>query len=321
MHTAKEWAKCVFLIRTGIILIRGCLAQRREEVIEHLLIREVMAAQDQAVVIGDSRENAVRHLPPRLIDLHHGVVAKAHGVGVVQQSAQHGAVAHVVTVDHRHGVAHIRFIDTGLGIQRTGLVVLAVQVAVQVIVVVAGPLHQEVALPDGHIAGAGDLDVGVDVWPRLLCRLEVHRHLYVIRLDQHHIRGLLRIRDARIRFIWLVRLHRLLTAARRAQRQHHHQGQQTRCFTQKMSLFLHFVLLSGASIKKMRDSALAVPHLCAEDMLPYPARECNSFSPPVTVPPSAHSCRTVRKSSFSAPASCGSCTAPAVPPPLWSCPF
>lgn len=56
MYAAEERAKCILFIRAGVVLIRGSLAQRREEVGEILLVRKIVALQDDTIVIGDRRK-------------------------------------------------------------------------------------------------------------------------------------------------------------------------------------------------------------------------------------------------------------------------
>ena len=243
------------MVAAGIALVRGRLVQRREEVGKYLLIGEIVVVQDVGGVVRDARENAVRHLPPALIDLHHCLVVKLQRLGVALEAAEHGAVGHIVAVDHGDGIVQLRIVVGSLGIQRTGLVVVAVQVAVQIPAVIHRMLGDEAALADGAARGVGDLHIGVGVGPRLLRRLEVHRHVGGLRLHQHDL-----LRRVGVRLILVLIFRTVVLTAAGQQRQCRQQG----CARQNIPFLSHDGLLSAVRIPSA-DKGTHACHLMARN--------------------------------------------------------
>ena len=301
-------------VLVGVALVLGIvrrLAQRLEEIVEHLLIREIVIVQDVAGIIGNTRKNAVCHLAIRLIDVHQGVIVKLQGLGIALQAAEHRAVGHVVPVDHRHRIAEIRLVVVRLNVQGTGLVGHAVQIAVEIIVVVVprlalggfGALCQIVPLADGALAGVGHLHEPEHV--RVLLLVKAHT------LRQHHR---LRLHDDLVILGILLRL--LLPAAAHhnggGQRQH---CQQQRRPPQKVLLgFLHYD--SFPTALRLSYEPLRCPHRFAI-YLRYDTIRRLRLQPLFTDLRRSAAHRTA----VSAPVSSAGHTSPPAPAPDRRCPF
>ena len=220
VHAALGTVKGVLVGVALVLRIAGRLAQRLKECVKHLLVLEVVVVQDVAGIIGDACEELIGQLTARLIDVQHGVVVELQRLAVALQTAEHGPVGHVVAVDHRHGVAEVRLVVVRLDVQRAGLVGLAVQIALQVVIVVIpgaalsglGTLRQIVALADGALGGVGNLDEPEHVRILLLVKADAVRQLDGLRLHDDLILGV------RFRFLLLAAAHQ----HGRAQRQQRH---------------------------------------------------------------------------------------------------
>ena len=116
-------------------------------------------------------------------------------------------------------------------------------------------LGDEAALADGAARGVGDLHIGVGIGPRLLRRLEVHRHVGGLRLHQH---DLLRRVGVRLILVLIVRIV-VLTAAGQ-QRQCRQQG----CARQNIPFLSHDGLLSAVRIPSA-DKGTHACHLMARN--------------------------------------------------------
>ena len=221
VHAALGTVKGVLVGVALVLRIAGRLAQRLKECVKHLLVLEVVVVQDVAGIIGDACEELIGQLTARLIDVHNGVVVELQRLAVALQAAEHGPVGHVVAVDHRHGVAEVRLVVVRLDVQRAGLVGLAVQIALQVVIVVIpgaalsglGTLRQIVALADGALGGVGDLDEPEHVRVLLLIEADAVRQLDGLRLHDDLILGV------RFRFLLLAAAHQHGRA--QCQQRHH----------------------------------------------------------------------------------------------------
>ena len=221
VHAALGTVKGVLVGVALVLRIAGRLAQRLKECVKHLLVLEVVVVQDVAGIIGDACEELIGQLTARLIDVQHGVVVELQRLAVALQAAEHGPVGHVVAIDHRHGIAQVCLVIVGLDIQRTRLVGHAVQVAVQIIIVVIpgaalgglGALRQIVALADGALGGVGNLDEPEHVRILLLVKADTFRQLDGFRLHDD-----LLVLGVHLRFLLFAAAHQ----HGRAQRQQRH---------------------------------------------------------------------------------------------------
>ena len=227
-----------------------------------------------AGIVRHTGENTVSQLPPRLIDVDDRVVVKLQRLGVALQAAEHGPIGHVVAVDHRHRIAEIGLVIGLFRIQRTGLGVLAVQIAVQVIPVIAGMLGDKIShlLADGAARRTGNTDAGVHVRPLLLRRREIHRHFY--RLRRHE--DLLVLRFFRHRCVVLV----LLPAPRQYGGSQRQDRQKQRHAAQKLRFDLHCFSFPTALPCQKRRCGVSAASQDAFGMIPYAAPVCNLFFPP-----------------------------------------
>ena len=160
-----------------------------------------------------------------LVHIDQMLLAEVHLAQEGLQAAEHGAVGHVVAVDHRDGIVQVLAVDGlalhhRLGEQGAGLAVVAVQIAVEVEAAVTGMLRHRI----GQIGAGAQRGLELrNVDPCVHVLVLGKGGLHALRLHDgiglHAVFGVIGIHQRGI--VQRVRIDRILIAAGRKCQNHH----------------------------------------------------------------------------------------------------
>ena len=203
----------------------GLLPQLVEEAVEHLVVAEIVVVDDVAQVILHAAHDLIGDAAVLLVHIDQMLLAEVHLAQEGLQTAEHGAVGHVVAVDHRDGIVQVLAVDGlalhhRLGEQGAGLAVVAVQIAVEVEAAVTGMLRHRI----GQIGAGAQRGLELrNVDPCVHVLVLGKGGLHALRLHDgiglHTVFGVIGIHQGGI--VRRVRIDRILVAAG-SQRQNHH---------------------------------------------------------------------------------------------------